>query len=404
MPKRINREGEIAGYWLSKRGGSEMYYRTWFDPESRQTRRASLGTDDLGAAGRALAEWITTNVAPRQADPREVTLGGVFARYYQAFGRNRTGASAQRISLRMVLDEVSKGMAVAELTVSAQREIVRALERKGYAKGTIKRAFGAAKAAVNWAWKEGEIDKPLPFIILGDGVGRERVLSIGELANMWSAEMPDHLRVFLALAIGTAARPQALLELRRSQCDLERRVINLNPPGRVQTKKRRPLLPMALWLVPWIERANEHVVEFRGKSVQKIAGAFQTMRDNAGFGRDVTAYTIRHSIATELAVRGVSEIEIASVLGHYMPNVRTTGKYIHFSPDYLLNSRRTLEHIGADIAKRASKPITPEAMRASCVPQPTWSPNDHLSKSLKSGAGEGIRTLDPNLGKVVLYP
>jgi hypothetical protein len=26
------------------------------------------------------------------------------------------------------------------------------------------------------------------------------------------------------------------------------------------------------------------------------------------------------------------------------------------------------------------------------------------SKSLKTGAGEGIRTLDPNLGKVVLYP
>ena len=25
-------------------------------------------------------------------------------------------------------------------------------------------------------------------------------------------------------------------------------------------------------------------------------------------------------------------------------------------------------------------------------------------KFLKSGAGEGIRTLDPNLGKVVLYP
>ena len=26
------------------------------------------------------------------------------------------------------------------------------------------------------------------------------------------------------------------------------------------------------------------------------------------------------------------------------------------------------------------------------------------AKLLKTGAGEGIRTLDPNLGKVVLYP
>jgi hypothetical protein len=27
-----------------------------------------------------------------------------------------------------------------------------------------------------------------------------------------------------------------------------------------------------------------------------------------------------------------------------------------------------------------------------------------FNKLLKTGAGEGIRTLDPNLGKVVLYP
>jgi hypothetical protein len=29
---------------------------------------------------------------------------------------------------------------------------------------------------------------------------------------------------------------------------------------------------------------------------------------------------------------------------------------------------------------------------------------DDIAKPLKTGAGEGIRTLDPNLGKVVLYP
>jgi hypothetical protein len=30
--------------------------------------------------------------------------------------------------------------------------------------------------------------------------------------------------------------------------------------------------------------------------------------------------------------------------------------------------------------------------------------SQHVEFPLKSGAGEGIRTLDPNLGKVVLYP
>ena len=68
--------------------------------------------------------------------------------------------------------------------------------------------------------------------------------------------MPEHVRVFLALAIGTAARPEAILQLNRFQCDLERGTINLNPPGRVQTKKRRPILPMPDWLRPWVEAAE----------------------------------------------------------------------------------------------------------------------------------------------------
>ncbi len=67
------------------------------------------------------------------------------------------------------------------------------------------------------------------------------------------------------------------------------------------------------------------LVACRGKPVHKIVGAFQTMRDTAGFGADVTAHTIRYSIATELAARGVPEIEIAIILGHGMPTVEPLG-------------------------------------------------------------------------------
>jgi len=37
---------------------------------------------------------------------------------------------------------------------------------------------------------------------------------------LWDTKMPDHLRVFLVLAINTVARPEALLELRRGQIDV----------------------------------------------------------------------------------------------------------------------------------------------------------------------------------------
>ena len=396
------RPGQIGNYWLSRRPNSPVWCRTWFDTDTRQTCRASLGTDDLAAAGIALAQWITNNVATERAAPNGVTLGRVFARYHERHGRHRIGAAAQRVSLAMILRAVPEGMTVGGFTLDAQHELVRTLQAQSYAAGTIKRGLGAAKAAVNWAWNNGELDHPVPFLRLPEGEGRERVLSIEELARLWDGDMPDHVRMFVALAIGTAGRPQALLQLTRFQCDLDRRTINLNPPGRVQTKKRRPILPMANWLRPWIERADGPIVAYRGKPVLKIAGAFQTLRNTAGFGPDVTAYTLRHSIATELSARGVPEIEIGIIMGHAMPNLRTTGRYVHVRPERLASARKALDDIASEIERVAARPISPEtSVRASCVlvPKPRvtltrWNP----------GAGEGIRTLDPNLGKVVLYP
>ena len=288
-----------------QRPGSAMWYRTWFDAETRQTRRVSLGTGDFESAGLALATWVAANAKPRDADPREVPLAGVFVRYHGSLGPRHPGAASQLISLRMIDRVVQPYLSVAEFMPGVQEAAARALREQGYAQGSVKRALSAAKAAVNWAWKEGLIDRQIPFASVSEGRQRERFLSIEELARLWDADMPDHVRAFLALAIGTSSRPKALLELKRSQCNLERRVIDLNPSGRIQTKKRRPVLPMAEWLVPWIERSDTYVVEFRGKPVQKLAGAFRTMRDAAGFGPEVTAYTVRHTIATQPAVRNV---------------------------------------------------------------------------------------------------
>ena len=74
------------------------------------------------------------------------------------------------------------------------------------------------------------------------------------------------------------------------------------------------------------------------------------------------------------------------------------------APDYLALARRALEQIACDIERSSTKPMTPEALRASCVPVPHLVGDFGSAKRLISGAGEGIRTLDPNLGKVVLYP
>ena len=178
--------------------------------------------------------------------------------------------------------------------------------------------------------------------------------------------MPEHVRMFLIVLLGTAARPEAALELVRSQCDLARGTINLNPPGRVQTKKRRPILPMAGFLRPWIEAALDGpLVAYRGRPVKKINGAFQTVRDAADFGDDVVPYTIRHTVATELFRRGVPPLEIKSFLGHRMPGLATTERYLHVAPDHLAHARAAVEDLANDIARVAARAMVPTTMRAS---------------------------------------
>ncbi len=402
MPNpRKQREGSIGGYWLTCRPNSPVWCRTWFDPATRQTCRASLGTEDLEHAKLKLAEWVVLHAKRERQETRDVLLADVFVRYMHQHGKDTRGSGVQRRNLFLILDVLPEGVTVAEFTMERQAEAVRALRAKRYGAATIKRAMGIAKAAVNHAWKSGELDRAIPFASLPDGPNRERVLSVAELARLWDAEMPEHVRMYLVLLLGTAGRPEAVLELTRFQCDPDRGTINLNPPGRPQTKKRRPILPMADFLRPWIEAAPAGpLVAFRGRPVRYLSHAFQNLRDDAGFGRDVTAYTIRHTVATEMRARGVPELEIAGFLGHDMPNVRTTGRYTHVAPDHLAKARAALEDLANDIARAATRAMVPDNMRASCVLVPQQSGGNPAAKPLKAGAGEGIRTLDPNLGKV----
>lgn len=372
MPKR--QRFEIDGYWLSKRPNSPQWCRTWFDPATRQTRRASLGTESFEDAKRALAEWVTLNARRQVQQPREASLGEVFARYWHAHGRHVRSAVQQQRNLFLILERLPEGITVAELTLPRQEAIARVMREDGYAAGTIKRCMAAAKAAVTYAWKNGELDRPLPFISLSEGEPRERVLSIQELAALWDACEPPHLQSFLMVLLGTAARPEAALELTRFQCDLDRGLIDLNPPSKTRTKKRRPVVPMPDFLRPWIEAADGPIVAWHGRPVRKISKTFRTIRAAAGLGYDVVPYTIRHTVATELRARGVPELEIAGLLGHSMPNIRTTGRYAKYRPDYHAEARRALDDLANDIARAATRAMKPsQSVRASSVlVVPSW--------------------------------
>ena len=85
-----------------------------------------------------------------------------------------------------------------------------------------------------------------------------------------------------------------------------------------------------------------------------------------------------------------------------MPNFRSTGRYAKYSPNYLGSARSAIDDVLNEIGRGASRPIIPNnPVRVSYVQT-----NKAIGPQTREiiGAGEGIRTLDPDLGKVVLYP
>src|SRR4051812_19532673 len=107
MPqRRRDRPGEIGGYWLSRRPNSPAWCRTWYDRNTGQTERASLGIDDFERAKIALARGVIENAGLPSNEPKAVSLAAVFQRYSQHPGRHVVGAGIQRRNLYLALERL----------------------------------------------------------------------------------------------------------------------------------------------------------------------------------------------------------------------------------------------------------------------------------------------------------
>ena len=238
------------------------------------------------------------------------------------------------------------------------------------APATIKRMLGAAKAAVKWAWKNGELDRPVPFLNVAEGPGRERVLSVEELARLWSAEMPEHLRVFVALLIGTAGRPGGYAATHPLPVRPSTRNDQSEPAGPCSDKEA-PARPAHGRLVAAVDRSFARaLVAYRGKPVRRLRARSRPARCRR-LRAGCDCLHVRHTVATELMVRGVPELEIATVMGHRMPNSRTTGRYLHVAPDRLASARKALDDLASSHRPGGIPADGTENMRASCVLVPS---------------------------------
>lgn len=320
-------------YWLSKRTGSPYWHRTWFDPAGRQTRRASLSTEDVREAHEKLIEWWLSQRRLVDERPETVAISEILMRYYEGHAQKLPSEVQAKIACRK-LSDFCGDRAISEFTPQVQREFIESMSAVGASAGYIRRTLAVCKAAFAWGL-DNQLLKIVPNIKLpADGKARERVLTVDEMHAIVDSAHEEHVYKFVILAIGTMARPDAILDLERSRCDMDRRLITLNPEGRAQTKKYRPTIPMVDATKHVIEDvSNGHIIAYRGMPIDSIKTGWRRLRKRAGLDNGVIPYLIRHTVATEIRAMGVPAWEVEGWLGHKRPG--TTERYAKYAPDYL---------------------------------------------------------------------
>lgn len=352
MAQKQSRAGQVGPYWLSKRPGSDNWYRTWFDTDARQTRRISLGTDDFEQAQDQLVQWFVESRKIADQQPSQITVAELLVRDFKSRSSNLASADAIKISLGY-WTEFFDGATIADVTPHTVQAFVEGLRKGGKSDGYIRRILSDGKAAINAANKRGEITAA-PFIDLSlapEGKPRERILAIEEMAALLDAAIVPHLRIYLLLAIATMARPKAIMQLTNTSINWHSKTINLLPQDKKQNHKRRPTVPVAHSILPMLVDLPEgHLITYEGRPMDSVRSAFEKAAGKAKIALPVNRYVIRHTVISEVMKRCPEPWQVERFAGHATGN-RTTERYIKFSPGYLEQARIAIDEYFSDVSR-----------------------------------------------------
>ncbi len=290
-------------------------------------------------------------------------LGLVLVRYWLQHASKLPSRDQARAGAAL-WTEFFGAVTIADLTIERQEEFIKWLKDKSYKNSYVSRTLSVGRAAIYRAWKRGEITaKPFIMDVPDRCDAREPYrLNMKEMsAFLTLAQERPHIFIFSMIMLNTLARPVAVLDLKRAQVDPEDGIIDLNPKGRKQTKKYRPIVPITDTLLPFLacEDSQRHFVLWQGKPVKSVKKGFAETVQDAKLSPEITPYSLRHTMATELRRQGVPPWEVEGMLGHRRPGV--TEKYAHFEPGYLSASRKAIDSYFAALKLTFTVPA------ASCV-------------------------------------
>lgn len=378
-PKELYRRGQ---YWLGWDRRADGALRSpylaifWYDPEPGRERSTSTRTADVERARERLDEHYLerdrgASICPTCGQPRTAAAGFLVTSaiaYYQTLrGSQRASSEAIAARLAHVVGYFATLPCAAVACEHVTDEWVDRFRRWALAQpivstggrerqrstSTVENSVVQLAAVINAAHKRGDTNRPAAFrpIPLKELSAKPQHRSgVAELGAMFRHALAQGqrgiaLHRFLMESVATLARPDAAHDVStapdRAQWNSARRVLDLNPRGRRQTKKYR-----ATVRVPW--QLAEHLDGVSGRfvPVASVRSAWAGMAAAMSLPAQGEAgmKLIRRSVAQLLRDRGVPSDELELMMGHRKLGA-VTDLYAGFRPEHLARAVNALEGI-----------------------------------------------------------
>jgi len=294
----------------------------------------------FGTADRALAEQALADAIERERGPRD-TCGEIIEAYL-AEKLNRVTDHRRLCECWRVLKSTFASLRPDQVNVAKSREYHDHRHSTGVGNNTINKELRMLKAALNW-----HDNRHLARIEMLPGTPpKERHLTKPEFMRLLDGAKAPHMKLWLILAISTAARPAAILDLTWSRVDFEANRIRLANGGDGQFRKGRATVPMTNSVRDALIEAKEaalspYVIEYGGNRLMTVRTGIRNAAQRAGL-KGVTPYVLRHSAACWMAEGGSMMSEIAQFLGHSDSRI-TERVYAKYSPEHLAGAASALE-------------------------------------------------------------
>lgn len=378
MPKQRrtrDRLFQIGDYWIAEHPCSSNYSIVWYDSHVRRTRRKTTHISDFEQAKLILADYVRNQTirSGNAKRPNELPVNDAINYYMQ---RKMQPCNPSRPSSVSALRLLTKFFVaynigyVSDLTPDVVDEY--AHWRRKYSteyrkaigrvpqllsNATITRELTVLSAALNYCEKRGVLTSA-PFIQkLPSPPARELWLTPEDINKLIKAASSQLLRDYILLALHTLQRPRYLYELQIEQVDLKRRSIDFRLPGKIQNRKRRPVIRISDTLLPILQRRiadsqSGFVLEHNGRPIKtSLKKSFKEAVRRSGLSDETVPYTLRHTGATWLAQQGVPLRDISGMMGH--TEQKTTEIYAKHHPDFQKDATAVLDAMSPNNESRA---------------------------------------------------